>query len=264
MVPLTSELKRTAGVFAETAWAGAAYYLLLFMLASHVSVCFPFNMLTAVSLPCLDIFELLYTHQLAVASLFLQSSFTTYHFAWNLFLVISINDSLQIVGAFWYLLAIERNDTCWQTTCSENGCNKNFLYCGNQNMEGYSAWQKRSESVLKSQCSADNGNPTFDYGIFSSAFSSGIVSSKKFVSKYCYCLWWGLQNLRWLNLLPLQIFFMHSVAAFITDTLWHNVSSELITDRTTFSWRNWLLSVFSNNNRTSEHFYVFYNQHSSL
>lgn len=40
MVPLTSELKRTAGVFAETAWAGAAYYLLLYMLASHVSVNF--------------------------------------------------------------------------------------------------------------------------------------------------------------------------------------------------------------------------------
>jgi len=38
MVPLTSELKRTAGVFAETAWAGAVYYLLLYMLASHVSV----------------------------------------------------------------------------------------------------------------------------------------------------------------------------------------------------------------------------------
>lgn len=35
--PLTSELKRTAGVLAETAWAGAAYYLLLYMLASHVS-----------------------------------------------------------------------------------------------------------------------------------------------------------------------------------------------------------------------------------
>ncbi|XP_051124211.1 putative cyclic nucleotide-gated ion channel 8 [Andrographis paniculata] len=35
-VPLTSELKKTAGVFAETAWAGAAYYLLWFLLASHV------------------------------------------------------------------------------------------------------------------------------------------------------------------------------------------------------------------------------------
>ena len=37
IIPLTSELKRTAGVFAETAWAGAAYYLLWYMLASHVS-----------------------------------------------------------------------------------------------------------------------------------------------------------------------------------------------------------------------------------
>lgn len=36
-VPLTSELKKTAGTFAETAWAGAAYYLLWFLLASHVS-----------------------------------------------------------------------------------------------------------------------------------------------------------------------------------------------------------------------------------
>lgn len=36
ILPLTSELKRTTGVFAETAWAGAVYYLLLYMLASHV------------------------------------------------------------------------------------------------------------------------------------------------------------------------------------------------------------------------------------
>ncbi|KAK4257557.1 hypothetical protein QN277_007128 [Acacia crassicarpa] len=135
MVPLTSELKRTSGVFAETAWAGAAYYLLLYMLASH------------------------------------------------------------IVGAFWYLLAIERNDSCWQKACDENGCNKNFLYCGNQHMEGYSAWQNRSRDIFNSQCSADGDNPPFDYGIFTQAFSSGIVSSKTFISKYCYCLWWGLQNL---------------------------------------------------------------------
>ncbi|KAK7281509.1 hypothetical protein RIF29_09570 [Crotalaria pallida] len=137
MVPLTSELKRTAGVFAETAWAGAAYYLLLFMLASH------------------------------------------------------------IVGSFWYLLAVERNDSCWQKACrdlSGNVCNKNFLYCGNQYMQGYSAWQNNSEGILNSECSADDNAP-FDYGIFKQALSSGIVSSKKFFSKYCYCLWWGLQNL---------------------------------------------------------------------
>ncbi|KAL5205450.1 hypothetical protein ABZP36_033659 [Zizania latifolia] len=38
--PITSELKRTTGVFAETAFAGAAYYLLLYMLASHVRITF--------------------------------------------------------------------------------------------------------------------------------------------------------------------------------------------------------------------------------
>ncbi|XP_058755297.1 probable cyclic nucleotide-gated ion channel 5 [Vicia villosa] len=135
MVPLTSELKRTAGVFAETAWAGAAYYLLLFMLASH------------------------------------------------------------IVGSFWYLLAVERNDFCWKKACSDNGYNKKFLYCGNQYMEGYSSWQNKSEAILTSQCSTDNDNPPFDYGIFTQALKSGIVSSNKFLSKYCYCLWWGLQNL---------------------------------------------------------------------
>ncbi|KAF9662741.1 hypothetical protein SADUNF_Sadunf18G0085800 [Salix dunnii] len=132
ILPLTSELKRTAGVFAETAWAGAAYYLLLYMLASH------------------------------------------------------------IVGSFWYLLAVERNDACWQKNCTDAvKCKKDFLYCGNQHMEGYDAWDS---SNLNSSCSAQNNNQ-FDYGIYSNALSSGIVSSKKFISKYCFCLWWGLQNL---------------------------------------------------------------------
>ncbi|KAJ6857331.1 cyclic nucleotide-gated ion channel 5 [Populus alba x Populus x berolinensis] len=132
ILPLTSELKRTAGVFAETAWAGAAYYLLLYMLASH------------------------------------------------------------IVGSFWYLLAVERNDACWQKNCTPAvKCKKDFLYCGNQGMEDYGAWDS---SILNSNCSAEDSNQ-FDYGIYSNALSSGIVSSKKFISKYCYCLWWGLQNL---------------------------------------------------------------------
>jgi len=35
--PLTSDLKKSAGSFAESALAGAAYYLLWYLLASHVS-----------------------------------------------------------------------------------------------------------------------------------------------------------------------------------------------------------------------------------
>ncbi|KAK3012134.1 hypothetical protein RJ639_011758 [Escallonia herrerae] len=132
ILPLTSELKRTAGVFAETAWAGAVYYLLLYMLASH------------------------------------------------------------IVGAFWYLLSVERNDACWYEACKGNAtCNRGFLYCGNQDMKGYDSWRSISDSVLNETCGVD----AFDFGIFEQALSSGIVSSKNFLSKYCYCLWWGLQNL---------------------------------------------------------------------
>ncbi|KAM7511660.1 hypothetical protein LguiB_010535 [Lonicera macranthoides] len=119
ILPLTSELKRTAGVFAETAWAGAVYYLLLYMLASH------------------------------------------------------------IVGAFWYLLSIERIDTCWSKACKDSGnCSTNYLYCGNQNMNNDASWSNISDSVLNSICSGDDDNPNFDFGIFQQALSSEIVSSK--------------------------------------------------------------------------------------
>lgn len=105
---------------------------------------------------------------------------------------------LQIVGAFWYLLAVERQDTCWQKACSDpttSNCDKNYLYCGNEHMNGYAAWSNISGDVLKNHCEAEENGP-FDYGIYENALSSGIASSKKFISKYCYCLWWGLQNLR--------------------------------------------------------------------
>ncbi|KAL1210527.1 putative cyclic nucleotide-gated ion channel 9 [Cardamine amara subsp. amara] len=137
--PLSSELKRTAGVFAETAWAGAAYYLLLYMLASH------------------------------------------------------------IVGALWYLLALERYNGCWSKACIDSqSCTRNFLFCGNQDMDGYAAWTTIKDSVLQTNCpvnTTDGDNPPFDFGIYLRALSSGIVSSKSFVSKYFFCLWWGLQNL---------------------------------------------------------------------
>ncbi|KAI9192309.1 hypothetical protein LWI28_020999 [Acer negundo] len=160
--PLTSELKRTAGVFAETAWAGAASYLLLYMLASH------------------------------------------------------------IVGAFWYLLAVERNDTCWRNACTVHvKCNDDFLYCGNQGLKGYDDWKIDRNSVLQLNCLPTDDNPPFDFGIYTQALSSGIVdSSKKFIAKYCYCLWWGLQNLSTLgqglqtSTYPAEVIFSIALAIF--------------------------------------------------
>ncbi|KAG6509232.1 hypothetical protein ZIOFF_034623 [Zingiber officinale] len=135
-IPLTTELGRNGGIFAETAWAGAVYYLLWYMLASHV------------------------------------------------------------VGAFWYLLAVNREDDCWQLACNmTTGCEVHYLYCGNENLDGYSNWQNSSKDVLERHCSASDDNTEFNYGIYTQCLTSGVVSSDYFFSKFCYCLWWGLQNL---------------------------------------------------------------------
>ena len=37
---------------------------------------------------------------------------------------------------------------------------------------------------------------SFNYGIFGDAIKKNVVYSK-FLEKYFYCLWWGLQNLRY-------------------------------------------------------------------
>ncbi|KAL0010872.1 hypothetical protein SO802_005980 [Lithocarpus litseifolius] len=105
--------QKTAAVFAESALAGAAYYLLWYMLSSHIT------------------------------------------------------------GAFWYLFAVERNDTCWRQACKDSGkCDINYFYCGNKHMEGYSNWEEISKGVLGSRCSIVNEDSQFNYGIYTNAISS--------------------------------------------------------------------------------------------
>ncbi|KAG5016400.1 hypothetical protein JHK82_022058 [Glycine max] len=144
-LPLASEVKRTAGVFSENALLGAMYYLIWYMLASHIT------------------------------------------------------------GSVWYLLAIERNDTCWKDACKKvEGCNTHFLYCSNSNkhMSGYESWRNVSETVLKSRCFVEDDSSEFNYGIFSQAIQSDIVASVEVFPKFCYCLWWGLQNLSYYGAYP--------------------------------------------------------------
>ncbi|KAH6789666.1 cyclic nucleotide gated channel 8 [Perilla frutescens var. frutescens] len=135
-VPLSSELKKSQGVFAETAWAGAAYYLLWFLLASH------------------------------------------------------------IVGALWYLFAIERKDSCWTRACeTATGCNIQNLYCAHE-VSNLEAWRNISSTYITPQCAiTDDEKSPFKYGIYAQALSSGVLDSEKIIPKYFYCLWWGLQNL---------------------------------------------------------------------
>jgi len=138
--PITSELKRTTGVFAETAFGGAAFYLLLYMLASHM------------------------------------------------------------VGAFWYLLAIERLDDCWRDKCTKlnfHQC-RTYMYCGggSQGQSGFLEWRTMIRQVLAQECAPVDGSGTgFPYGIYTTAIQSGVYSTENLTAKILFCLWWGLQNL---------------------------------------------------------------------
>ncbi|CAL2246159.1 unnamed protein product [Prunus armeniaca] len=137
LLALNSDLKKSAGSFAESAWAGAAYYLLWFLLAA------------------------------------------------------------QVTGAAWYLLAVERYDTCWREACIESKkCTINYLYCGiSENIPGYKEWSDIRVEVLNKSCTAEGDNLPFKFGIFTEAISSKVIASTEFFSKFLFCLWWGLKNL---------------------------------------------------------------------
>ncbi|KAK8921930.1 Cyclic nucleotide-gated ion channel 1 [Platanthera zijinensis] len=127
IIPLYKEVTRSAGIIAETAWAGAALNLLLYMLASHV------------------------------------------------------------MGAFWYLLSIQREDACWKQACTVNNCNTTFWYCGTEH--------RQLNGFLDDACPIQNpNNSIFNFGIYLPALQN-IVQTRDFPEKFFYCFWWGLQNL---------------------------------------------------------------------
>ncbi|XP_010915663.1 cyclic nucleotide-gated ion channel 1 [Elaeis guineensis] len=121
------DVTRSAGIITETAWAGAALNLLLYMLASHV------------------------------------------------------------LGAMWYLLAIDRQDACWRDACSKNNCTMASLFCGENGIG--------NNNFLLSACPVIQDNATiFNFGIYLQALQN-VAQSRNFLEKLFYCFWWGLQNL---------------------------------------------------------------------
>ncbi|KAF8667884.1 hypothetical protein HU200_052509 [Digitaria exilis] len=128
--PLYLQITRSAGVITETARAGAAFNLLLYMLASHV------------------------------------------------------------LGACWYLLSIQRQDSCWRLNCGNNtACNAAALYCG-VNDNGQNAF-------LNTTCQLSdppNNLPDPFFGIYAPAIKN-VSQSRSFFVKLFFCVWWGLQNL---------------------------------------------------------------------
>ncbi|KAL8255613.1 hypothetical protein R6Q59_030680 [Mikania micrantha] len=130
--PLTTQIVEATGVVTETAWAGAAYNLMLYILASH------------------------------------------------------------FVGACWYLLSIERQESCWRSICvvEDTTCKDDFFDCQRIDEPGRRSWFQTSN--VTNQCVPNSG--FYPFGIYGESLESEVTSAL-FFNKYFYCLWFGLKNL---------------------------------------------------------------------
>ncbi|KAJ4792037.1 cyclic nucleotide-gated channel 6 [Rhynchospora pubera] len=140
IIPLSNKIIKVMGFLARTAWAGAIYNLLLYLLASHV------------------------------------------------------------VGAVYYLLAMERQATCWQSQCladvaSQNNqtCNFQYLECRNTGSQDSQNWANNTSAFAN--CNAATKGISFNFGIFLIALQYGLTTTS-LSEKYFYSLWWGFQELR--------------------------------------------------------------------
>ncbi|KAI3773627.1 hypothetical protein L1987_48157 [Smallanthus sonchifolius] len=135
--PLNQRITKTTGVIAKTTWAGAAYYIMLYMLASHV------------------------------------------------------------IGATWYLLAIERQYSCWKEECGKEKnliypCNRVYFDCDHVDEPGRDEWLQQTKVL--SNCSAESSPINFTFGMYAPAFAEGVTSAT-FFKKYFFCFWFGLKSL---------------------------------------------------------------------
>ncbi|KAG5607056.1 hypothetical protein H5410_028548 [Solanum commersonii] len=98
-----------------------------------------------------------------------------------------------VIGAFWYLFSIERQDTCCRNACDKiPNCSSDYLYCGGK-MNG-NAFLLNSSCPLLQQEDIKDPNE-FDFGITLDALQFQVVEKRKFRTKLLYCFWWGLRNL---------------------------------------------------------------------
>lgn len=107
-----------------------------------------------------------------------------------------------MLGAAWYVLSVDRYLSCWKSICkredSPTKCLLEYLSCDASESIQRNIWIKNT-TVFQS-CDPNNGDISFKFGIFQNAVTKQVVSSS-FMRKYLYCLWWGLQNLRYAHFL---------------------------------------------------------------
>uniref|UniRef100_A0A0D3GY15 Cyclic nucleotide-binding domain-containing protein n=1 Tax=Oryza barthii TaxID=65489 RepID=A0A0D3GY15_9ORYZ len=105
----------------------------------------------------------------------------------------------HVVGAIFYLTAVDRQKTCWETQCSiedrmahKGLCDLHFLDCKYATSSNSQSWAN-STNVF-TDCTANSNSVSINYGIFIQAIQNGVTKTS-FSEKYFYSLWWGLQQL---------------------------------------------------------------------
>ncbi|KAK4798225.1 hypothetical protein SAY86_030551 [Trapa natans] len=104
----------------------------------------------------------------------------------------------HVIGATWYLWALERQYDCWRNECLKEAnlkfwpCRTDFLDCASLNWPDRQHWLNATNAIRR--CDANNDSDHQQFGIFADAFTNDVASAR-FLEKYFYCLWWGLKNL---------------------------------------------------------------------
>lgn len=130
----------------------------------------------------------LYKEVTRTSGLFTESAWGGAVFNLSLYMLAS-----NVIGAFWYLFSVERQDTCWRSACSKiPGCSSEYLYCGGKT-SGNASLLNSSCPFLKQEDIKDPND--FDFGIALDALQFRVVEKRKFWTKLFYCFWWGLRNL---------------------------------------------------------------------
>ena len=97
----------------------------------------------------------------------------------------------QVVGAFWYLFAIEREGTCWEKHCQDSGDDHQ---CGQGRRQSFKCLNESCPYTKPDDIENATG---FDFGIFTDVLKNGLVlHTADFKVKLSYCFWWAFRNLR--------------------------------------------------------------------
>lgn len=107
-----------------------------------------------------------------------------------------------MVGAFWYLLSIERQDQCWRNWCGAHNVSCSYLYCGGDRIHNGLAerYALLNASCPLSEPDGIENSTVFNFGIFIKALQSRVVETRDFPCKFSYCFWWGLRNIRFVHI----------------------------------------------------------------